>query len=175
MGCVSKVGLALVLAGLSMAATAAVPVDSVVEVVLLDKQAGSDRELRFQEVAGGQCQYSALVESGVIAVINHKVCADGLTTAVNMVVPLGSGPIAEGQKRFLAYQDGPVPLAIIFMTQFYEVPVTAVQVEVVKQNPAAATVRAVARGHACTFDAAPLTSGKARWGASSMQCEAVSE
>lgn len=70
--------------------------------------------------------------------------------------------------------EGPEPLAISFMTQFYSVPADAVKVTVIEQARFEAKVKAEASGHVCTFDAVKLPDdSKAQygWAASTMQCK----
>ena len=165
-------------AGLVTAAAVAAPAQQAttgIQMVLVGehKQLESGAVLTFKEVGAGQCLYSAVVESGVLAVINKQVCPDGLTTDVSMSVPLDRGPIVDNQKRYAAYENGPIPLAVTFMTQFYDVPSTSVKVEIFKQTSTGATVKAQADGHVCTFDAVPLPTGKLGWAASSMECAAA--
>ena len=70
--------------------------------------------------------------------------------------------------------EGPEPLAISFMTQFYSVPADAVKVTVIEQARFEAKVKAEASGHVCTFDAVKMPAeAKAQygWAASGMQCD----
>ncbi|KPY55709.1 hypothetical protein [Pseudomonas amygdali] len=139
------------------------------------KHVESGDVLTFKEVGAGQCSYSAVVESGVLAVIDKKICPDGLTTKVSLSVPLAHGLAANGWEPFMAYEHGPVPLAVTFMTQFYDVPSKSVKVEIIKQTSIGATVKAEAEGHVCTFDAAPLptSTSKVGWAVSSTSCAAT--
>lgn len=73
-----------------------------------------------------------------------------------------------------APSESPEPLAISFMTQFYNVPAEAVKVTIIEQKRFEVTVKAEASGHICTFDAMKVPAeSKAQygWAASSMQCD----
>ncbi|EAQ2882479.1 hypothetical protein EGE62_22835 [Salmonella enterica] len=77
------------------------------------------------------------------------------------------------QTAFAAEQQGPEPLAISFMTQFYDVPAEAVKVKVMPRGKFEALVEAEAAGHFCEFEAVQLpkgTSAKYGWAAASMRC-----
>lgn len=70
-------------------------------------------------------------------------------------------------------EQGPEPLAVSFMTQFYDVPAEAVKVTVRDRTAFDATVEAEAAGHFCEFAAAKLPEGstaKYGWAAASMRC-----
>lgn len=72
-----------------------------------------------------------------------------------------------------AAEQGPGPLAVSFMTQFYEVPDEAVKVKITPQGKFEALVEAEAAGHFCEFEAVQLpegTSAKYGWAAASMRC-----
>jgi len=72
-------------------------------------------------------------------------------------------------------EQGPAPLAISFMTQFYDVPAEAVTVTITEQSRFAAKVKAEVDGHVCTFDAVKISdnpNAKHGWGAGSMECGA---
>lgn len=130
--------------------------------------------LAFQETGGQQCQFFGIVKSPAVGLISRKVCPDGLTTSITMIVPLEKGPVsASGQKLYKAFEQGPAPLAVSFMAQFYDVPADAVEVKVVQQSQFEATVAAKAAGHTCMFSASKLPENydsKHGWAASSMSC-----
>lgn len=147
-----------------------------VEMALLNDNptpAIGDR-LAFQEVGNQQCRYYGIVKSAEVAVINRKTCPDGLTTTISMIVPLDKVKASEsGLKRYKAYEQGPAPLAVSFMTQFYDVPAEAVEVKIIEQSPLEAKVATKAAGHICMFEAAKLPEGSYAlhgWAASSMNC-----
>lgn len=147
-----------------------------VEMALLNDNpnpAAGDR-LAFQETGREQCRFYGIVKSPKEAVINRKTCPDGLTTSITMIVPLEKGPASEsGLKHYRAYEQGPAPLAVSFMTQFYDVPAEAVEVQVIEQSQFEAKVATKAAGHICMFTAAKLPEGsyaKHGWAASGMNC-----
>lgn len=72
-----------------------------------------------------------------------------------------------------AAEQGPEPLAVSFMTQFYDVEADAVKVKVTPHGKFEALVEAEAAGHFCEFEAVQLpagTSAKHGWAAASMRC-----
>lgn len=76
------------------------------------------------------------------------------------------------QSAFAA-EKGPAPLAVSFMTQFYDVPAENVKVKITPQGKFEALVEAEAAGHFCEFDAVQLpegTSAKYGWAAASIRC-----
>ena len=83
-------------------------------------------------------------------------------------------PAVNDRKHYRAYEEGPAPLAISFMTQFYDVPAEAVSVKVIERKGLSATVEAKAAGHTCTMGMVPAPSGvvaKHGWLSSSMKCD----
>lgn len=151
-----------------------------IDMVLLNDNPNpaEDDRLVFQVKTGQQCRYYGIVKTPTLAVINRYKCLDesGNTdvTPITMLVPLNEVTTSEsGAKWYKAYEQGPKPLAISFMTQFYNVPAEAVKVEVRNLTDLDATVEAEAAGHFCEFEAAKLPEGSAAkygWAAASMRC-----
>ncbi|MBD8483918.1 hypothetical protein [Pseudomonas coleopterorum] len=149
-----------------------------IDMVLLNDNPNPavDDRLAFQVKTGQQCRYYGIVKTPTLAVINRYKCHEefGNTTPITMLVPLNEVTTSEsGAKWYKAYEQGPKPLAISFMTQFYNVPAEAVKVEVRNLTDLDATVEAEAAGHFCEFEAAKLPEGSAAkygWAAASMRC-----
>lgn len=135
---------------------------------------GVDDRLALQPQTGTQCRYMAIVKTPTVAVINREVCPDGQRTKMTMIVPLDEVKTSEsGQKWYRAYEEGPKPLAVSFMTQFYDVAPESVDVAIIEQTASTAKLAAKAAGHICMLDAAKLPEDSYRkhgWAASSMNC-----
>lgn len=146
--------------------------DGAIEVSMLNQQqALMGGRVVFMETGHAECRYDGYVKSTNVAIIDNKVCADGTTTAVSMLVQLDKPTVsASGSPRFKAYEQGPAPVAVSFMTQFYGVPADAVQVTIIEQTQFDAKVKAEATGHVCVFDAGQLPSSQYGWAVASMNC-----
>lgn len=135
---------------------------------------GVGDRLAFQSKTPKQCRYYGIVKTPSVAVINREICPDGVTTEMTMIVPLNEvTPSESGLKWYRAYEQGPKPLAVSFMTQFYDVPAESVDVAIIEQTEFTAKLATKAAGHICTFDASKLPEGsygKHGWAASSMNC-----
>lgn len=135
---------------------------------------GVGDSVTFQAKAPKQCRYYGIVKTLAVAVINREICPDGLTTKMTMIVPLDEVKTSEsGQKWYRAYEEGPKPLAVSFMTQFYDVAPESVDVAIIEQTASTAKLAAKAAGHICMLDAAKLPEDSYRkhgWAASSMNC-----
>jgi hypothetical protein len=135
---------------------------------------GVGDRLALQPQNSSQCWYHAIVKTPTVAVIDREICPDGQRTKVTMIVPLDEVKTSEsGQKWYRAYEEGPKPLAVSFMSQFYDVAPQSVDVAIIEQTEFTAKLAAKAAGHICTFDAAKLPEDSYRkhgWAASSMNC-----
>lgn len=150
-----------------------------IAAVMLNKIADpipADSRLAFKATDGQQCSYFGKVEANGSVTINRKKCND-MMTPVDMRVDLHAAYTGtDGIKFYRVIEQGPAPLAVSFMTQFYDVPAEAVTVTVTDQTKNDAKVEAKAAGHVCEFDAARLPEGSSTahgWAAASMRCGAT--
>lgn len=74
------------------------------------------------------------------------------------------------QPAFAVPETGPSPLAVSFMTQFYEVAPRDVKTSESRGQGSDMIVKAEADGHVCTFTAAPLPNAKYGWALASLNC-----
>lgn len=167
---------AIVLLALAFTNAAFAAGENVIDMALLNDNPnpGVGDRLAFQTKSHQQCKYYGIVKTPAVAVINREICPDGVTTQMAMIVPLDEVTTSEtGTKWYKAYEQGPKPLAVSFMTQFYDVPAESVDVAIIEQSEFKAKLATKAAGHICTFDAEKLPEGSYRkhgWAASSMNC-----
>ncbi|MDH4602435.1 hypothetical protein [Pseudomonas syringae] len=81
--------------------------------------------------------------------------------------------IAAGVSAKEALEQGPGPLLVNFMTQFYDVQASEVEVTIIEQTATAAKVLAWVGSHQCVMEAVPATTPQAKygWSSGSMSCE----
>jgi len=80
-----------------------------VEMLMLNKnpQPSIGDRIALQEVKGDQCRfYGKVVETAgsnnLEVAINRKICGDGVTRAISLVVPLPAGSV-QGSETFIGY------------------------------------------------------------------------
>lgn len=91
------------------------------------------------------------------------------TTTLALLATLPLSALAQADRT------GPVALATNLMAQFYDVPESAVSVEIEQHTKFTATALAKAPGgHVCVFDMAAIekdAGGDFRWGAAGTRCK----
>lgn len=152
-----------------------------IEAVMLNKipdPIPANSRLAFKAVDGQQCSYFGKVGTTGLVTINRKKCND-VTTPIDMRADLHAAFTGtDGIAFYRLIEQGPGPLAVSFMTQFYQVPAEAVTVTVSNQTKFDAKVEASAAGHVCEFDAARLPEGTSTahgWAAATMRCGATGD